>query len=458
MKNIKICDRTLCTAGAHFSFKEKIEIARQLERLNVNAVELPEIENAKTDTLLVRTVASFVKNSVLSVCGGKTRESIDLAADALRTAAKPRIRIELPLSTVGMEYICHKKAPKMGEFVTGLVGYAKEKCSDTEFCAMDATRADKAFLYEMIDTAIAAGAGIITISDDAAEQMPDEFAAFIAEIAAHIGGKAEISVMCSDKNGLASASSVMAVKQGADSVKTAVSGDITSLEGFAAMIKNCGDTCRFSSGIKNTELNRIVKQIVRITGGKTDTVAPVAAEQSGITLDGSDGKDAVVSAAASLGYDLSDEDAEKVYEEFRRVAAKKRVGAKELEVIITSTAMQAPPTYTLVNYVINNGNIISASAQVTLERDGKRTTGISIGDGPIDAAFLALEQIIGSRYELEDFKIETVTEGKESIGSALVKLRFGGKLYSGNGISTDIIGASIRAYINAVNKIVYGEA
>ena len=224
------------------------------------------------------------------------------------------------------------------------------------------------------------------------------------------------------------------------------------------MIKNCGDTCGFSSSIKNTELNRIVKQIVRITGGKTDTAAPTAAEQSGITLDGSDGKDAVVSAAASLGYDLSDEDAEKVYEEFRRVAAKKRVGAKELEVIITSTAMQAPPTYTLVNYVINNGNIISASAQVTLERDGKRTTGISIGDGPIDAAFLALEQIIGSRYELEDFKIETVTEGKESIGSALVKLRFSGKLYSGNGISTDIIGASIRAYINAVNKIAYEEA
>ena len=274
MKNIKICDRTLCTAGAHFSFKEKIEIARQLERLNVNAVELPEIENAKTDTLLVRTVASFVKNSVLSVCGGKTRESIDLAADALRTAAKPRIRIELPLSTVGMEYICHKKAPKMGEFITELVGYAKEKCGDTEFCAMDATRADRAFLYEMIDTAIAAGAGIITISDDAAEKMPDEFAAFISEIAAHTGGNAEISVMCSDKNGLASAASVMAVKQGAGSVKSAVSGDITSLEGFAAMIKNCGDTCGFSSSIKNTELNRIVKQIVRITGGKTDTAAP----------------------------------------------------------------------------------------------------------------------------------------------------------------------------------------
>ena len=120
--------------------------------------------------------------------------------------------------------------------------------------------------------------------------------------------------------------------------------------------------------------------------------------------------------------------------------------------------MQVPPTYTLVNYVINNGNIISASAQVTLERDGEKTTGISIGDGPIDAAFLALEQIIGRRYELEDFKIETVTEGKESIGSALVKLRFSGKLYSGNGISTDIIGASIRAYINAVNKIAYEEA
>jgi 2-isopropylmalate synthase len=165
-----------------------------------------------------------------------------------------------------------------------------------------------------------------------------------------------------------------------------------------------------------------------------------------------------MNAVQRLGYDLTDDDNTKVYEEFLRVAAKKTVGAKELEAIVASVALQYPATYKLENYVINTGNIISASAQITLTKDGSQIQGIAIGDGPVDAAFLAIEQIVGCRYELDDFQIQSVTEGKEAMGSALVKLRSGGKLYSGNGISTDILGASIRAYINAVNKIVYEEA
>ena len=112
----------------------------------------------------------------------------------------------------------------------------------------------------------------------------------------------------------------------------------------------------------------------------------------------------------------------------------------------------------MISYVINNGNIISSTAQITLKKDGEETCGVSVGDGPVDAAFRAIEQIIGHHYELDDFQIQSVTEGQEAMGSALVKLRSEGKLYSGNGISTDIIGAAIRAYINAVNKIVYEEA
>ena len=120
--------------------------------------------------------------------------------------------------------------------------------------------------------------------------------------------------------------------------------------------------------------------------------------------------------------------------------------------------MQVTPTYKLVNYVVNSSNVITSSAQITLEKDGENLQGISVGDGPIDAAFLALEQIMGTHFELDDFQIQSVTQGKEAMGSALVKLRKEGKLYSGNGISTDIISASIKAYINAVNKIVYEEA
>ena len=116
-----------------------------------------------------------------------------------------------------------------------------------------------------------------------------------------------------------------------------------------------------------------------------------------------------------------------------------------------------PSAYKLISYVINNGNIITASAHIVLERDGVTTEGIELGDGPIDASFIAIDKIIGRHYELDDFQIQAVTEGKEAMGSAVVKLRSDGKLYSGNGISTDIIGASIRAYLNAINKIVYEE-
>ena len=166
----------------------------------------------------------------------------------------------------------------------------------------------------------------------------------------------------------------------------------------------------------------------------------------------------VSAAVATLGYDLSDEDEAKVYDEFLRVAEKKRVGAKDLEAIVASVALQVPATYELVSYVINNGNIISSSAQIKLEKDGMETIGVAIGDGPIDAAIRAIERVLGCHYELDDFQIQSVTEGKNAMGSALVKLRSDGKLYSGNGTSTDIIAASIRAYLNAVNKIVYEEA
>ena len=159
-----------------------------------------------------------------------------------------------------------------------------------------------------------------------------------------------------------------------------------------------------------------------------------------------------------MGYELSDTDNGKVFEEFKRVIAKKNaIGKRELEAIVASSAMQVPSTYHVVSYVITSGNIITATANVILEKDGEVLTGVSTGDGPIDAAFHAIEGIIGHRYELDDFQIQSVTKGRESLGSALIRLRANSKLYSGNGVSTDIIGACVRAYVNALNKIVYEE-
>ena len=140
-----------------------------------------------------------------------------------------------------------------------------------------------------------------------------------------------------------------------------------------------------------------------------------------------------------------------------KVAKKKRVTEKELEVIIASAAMQTTPTYKLKNYVINSGNIINASCVMTLLREGEEFSGMTVGDGPIDAAFQCIEQIVGRHFELDDFQIQAVTEGREAVGVTVVKLRSGGKLYSGKGVSTDIVESGINAYINALNKICFEE-
>jgi len=159
-----------------------------------------------------------------------------------------------------------------------------------------------------------------------------------------------------------------------------------------------------------------------------------------------------------LGYDLSEDDGAKVYEAFQLIAAKKeKVSQKELDAIVASAAMQVPASYLLDTYVITAGNTIAATAHLKLKKADALMEGASIGDGPIDAAFKAIESITGCHYELDDFQIQAVTEGREAMGQAVVKLRSGGKLYSGKGISTDIVGASIRAYISALNKIVYEE-
>lgn len=459
MKKIKISDMTLCR-NTSLSFKERIEIARLLERLNVDSIELPVIENIKSDTLLIRTIASFVKDSVLSVCGGYTQQTVQLAAASLNSAKMGEIRIEIPLSPVGMEYTLHKKAPAIIELIKELVSSAKEKCQRVQFCAVDATRAEESVLSEAITAAVESGATSVTVCDTAAEMLPDDFAAFVDKMIKDIPalGNTEVGVCVENKNGMASTASILAVKGKADNIKTDVSGETADLAVIAAIIKNCGNNCGFECGIKHTEISRIIKQITRITEPNMASMPAVKSEdESAIELDANDDRDAVAAVIESLGYDLSEDDISKVYDEFKIIAAKKRIGTKELDAIVASTALQVPPTYKLISYVINNGNIISSSAQIRISKQDVETEGICIGDGPVDAAFRAIEQIIGRHYELDDFQIHTVTEGRDSMGSALVKLRENGKLYSGTGISTDILGASIRAYINALNKIAYEE-
>ena len=454
MKQIKIADITLSGSKNNLSFKQKLELARKLERLGVDAVELPELSSAKADALLIRTISSFVKNSIISVGATSSLKSVDSAAEVLSSAAHPRIRIELPMSSAIMEYSLHKKQDKMLVYVRDMVTKAKSLCDDVEFAALDATGAEEEFLKEAVRAADESGAGLITICDSSGVLLPDDFAAFVVRVTQ--GVKANIGVMCSDKNCVATAAAILAVKSGADCVKTSVSGEITPLREFAAMLSSIRENYGIYASVRSTEIHRVIDQMEWIISGKSKTVVRDIADD-GVKLNVNDTVDTVRENIEKLGYDLSDEDIEKVYEEFRRLARKKNVGVKELDAIVASSALQVPSTYTIESYVINSGNIITSSAQITLKKNGNPYTGIAIGDGPIDASFKAMEQIINRHFELDDFSIQTVTQEKEAMGSALVRLRSGGKIYSGTGLSTDIVGASVRAYINAVNKIVYEE-
>ncbi len=470
MERLLIADVTLkeVTKSADFSlsFREKIEIAKLLDKVNVSVIELPEIKKEKTDVLLIKSIASCIKSSVLAVPVCLAEEDVDRVADALKNAARPRIQVVVPTSTVQMEFVCGKKPPMVIEMIERLIKKAREYVSDVEFIAEDATRSEPEFLAKAVSAAVSAGATTVTLSDAAGTMLTDEISAFIDDVKSSVAESDSVNfgVKCIDTLGMASACTVTAVKSGVNEVKTSVIGstDAAYLDSVCKVISVHGDELGCECDVKTTELGRVSKQIEWIISSKNDkgtglsSVADFYADD--FVLNEHDDITEVTKAVKMLGYDLSNEDISKVYEEFRRISGKKNVGAKELDAIVASAALQVPATYVIDSYVINSGNVISATANITLNKNGEKVSGLSIGDGPIDASFLAIEQIVGRHYELDDFQIQSVTEGREAMGSALVKLRSNGRLYSGKGISTDIIGASIRAYLNALNKIVYEEA
>jgi 2-isopropylmalate synthase len=222
------------------------------------------------------------------------------------------------------------------------------------------------------------------------------------------------------------------------------------------------DALQAMASVQVAQMSRIVDQIAWICQNDHKKASPFGSglqqEDMGIFLTVHDESASVLKAVEQLGYDLSEEDKSKVVEAFRRIAAKKeQVDIRELDAIVASAAMQVPSAYQLETYVINPGNTISSSAHMRLRRGDTVLEGVCLGDGPIDAAFLAIEQITGRHYELDDFQLQAVTEGREAMGQTIVRLRSGGKLYSGRGISTDIVCAGINAYLSALNKIVYEE-
>lgn len=469
MKNLKIVDITLCESVTNpeysLSFKEKLEIAKQLEKLNTDVIEIGEIKDEKADTLFIRSLAVLLKNSVLSLSAGLSKGEIDRAWKAVSTASKPRLHISVPVSAIKMEYQCQKKPEQILEMIKEIVSHARSLTPDIEFTADDATRADRNFLYSAIDTAIKSGARIINISDCAGTYLPNEMAQFIADIKKNVPEilSVRISVQCSDELGVAAASVFACVAQSATQIKTAIGPSLLpSMDTISDILRVRGDSLGVTWKLKTTQLKNTLQKLHMITSTKKSATSPFdygvgELYTESFELDASSSITEVNKYIKKMGYELSKDDLSKIYESFIKSAKKKSITKKELEAIIASNALQVPPTYKLISYVINSGNIITPTAHIVLEKTGKQVQGFSLGDGPVDAAFLAIEQITGRHFELDDFQIQSVTEGREALGDALVKLRREGRLYSGKGTSTDIIGASILAYVNALNKIAHEE-
>lgn len=465
MKQIFISDITLKQSEQQvsLSFKEKIEVAKLLDRLGTDVIEIEGIQNTRLDGLRIKSIASAVTESTLAVPVELSEESVQNTWNALSLAAHPRLQVCASVSSVQMEYLFHKKPEAMVETVQKITALCRNLCQDVEFVVMDATRGEPPVLRQAIAGAIESGASTVTLCDTAGSMLPEEFGAFIRNLQEEIPQlkTVRIGVHCADTLSLSDACSIDALCQGAQEIKSSIlPSDTANLANIARILQTKKEQFDIQIRVQTTQLSRILSQISRICQNERKKVSPFdnVQEDSGNVLTIHDDIATVLKAVERLGYDLSEEDGLKVYDAFQHIAGKKeQVSDKELDAIVASAAMQVPPTYILESYVINAGNTISATAHMKLHKKDTVLEGVSMGDGPIDAAFMAIEQITGRHYELEDFQIQAVTEGREAMGQTVVKLRSGSHVHSGHGISTDIVGASIRAYLSALNKIVYEE-
>ena len=464
MKKISITDISIRQAAENntLGFKEKLEIAKVLDKLNISAIEVAPLNGSKADSIFIKTLSSLIHDTALSVPVGMDRSSALRAWEAVCHADRPRLIVDMPVSSVQMEYIARKKPDDMLKLIDELVSFCASLCPDVEFCATDATRAEESFLEKAVFTAIDAGAGSICLCDTAGILLPNNAGSFLNCLYENVPQikKVFVKMMFDNSLELAGANTVSALCSGVSGIKTTMIGTAApQLRTICGILRHQGENLGLYSTVKATELDRALHRIKHMTGADVnEKSASYNALKNDITYEHNDTISAVSEGVRALGYELSQEDLAKVYEEFLRVSAKKPVGQAELDAIVAASAMQVPSTYVLENYVINSGSIITNTACVRLSRNGQSQEGLSSGDGPIDAAFKAMETVTGQHYDLEDFHIDAVTEGKEAIGRAVVRLRCDGRLYSGSGISTDIVSAAIRAYLGALNKIVYEES
>lgn len=500
MDKVIIFDTTLRdgeqSPGASLNNKEKLEIAYQLASLGVDVIEAGFPISSPGDFEGVRDVAKNIKGPVICGLARSIRKDIDAAHEAVKYARFPRIHVFLATSKIHMKYKLKKAESEILKLAEWAVKYAKSKTKDIEFSPEDASRTEPGFLYQVLERVIEAGATTVNIPDTVGYTTPFEFGALIKGIRENVPNidKAVISVHCHNDLGLAVSNSLAAIINGARQIECTVNGlgeraGNASLEEIVMGIRTRKDVFNVMTGIKTKEICKTSKLVSKLTGipvqpNKAIVGRNAFSHESGIHQDGllkekttyeimrpedvgfgstnlvlgkHSGRHAFGTRLAKLGYKLSEEDIEKAFNRFKELADKKKeIFDDDLASIVEDEiGEKVPRTYTIVSFEAVAGNISAPKATVTLKKNDETKTGTSSGDGPVDACYKAVDKITLIKGKLADYQLRAVTKGKDALGEVSIRFVSGGKEYSGRGSSTDIVEASLKAYVDAINKVAH---
>ena len=480
--------------GASLSVPEKVTIAHQLARLNVDVIEagFPVSSPAQFDA--VKQIAEQVKGPIVAGLARAVQLDIDRAAEALKNAERPRIHTFVATSSVHLEKKFRKGEDEILEMARQAVSHAKSYFDDIEFSPEDSSRTGRAFLFKIIEAAISAGATTINVPDTVGYSHPTEFGQLIREIFDNVPNmnQAILSVHCHNDLGLATANSLAAVQNGAQQVECTVNGigeraGNASLEEVVMALHTRKEYFDVTTNIKTEEIIRTSKMVSSYTGipiqpNKAIVGANAFAHESGIHQDAvlkdkntyeimtpesvglssnkivlgrHSGRHGLKSRLEILGYKLTPDELNRIYEQFLIVADKKKeVYDEDLEVIVENEAYAGQKVIDLEYFHITSGNKMVPTATIGVTFDGKKIQEAACGDGPVDAAFNAVDRITSISVKLEDYQLRSVTSGKNAQGEVSVKIANSGYQLRGRGASTDVIEASIKAYLSALNRLI----
>jgi len=480
--------------GISLGVREKLEIAEQLERLKVDVIEAGFPATSQGDFEAVREIARKVREPVICALARALPDDIDRAWEAIKDAENPRIHTFISTSDIHLEHQLKKSRGEVKELAVAAVRRAKGYTSDVEFSPMDATRSDIDYLCEVLEAVIKEGATVVNIPDTVGYAIPDEFGELIHTLMERVPGIEDVlvSVHCHNDLGLAVANSIAALKAGARQVECAINGlgeraGNASSEEIIMALKVRRDLFGLEIGVKTEEISRASRLVSLLTGypvqpNKAIVGKNAFAHESGIHQDGvlkaratyeimdassvglveSDivlgkhsGRHALKEQLERLGYYLKDDELGQAFKRFKELADKKgSLSGKDIEAIALEYIRTQGQEWKLTGYEVHSGGKEAPpSATITLEREGERRTERAIGDGMVDAACKAIRAALGVNAKLISFTVEAITGGLDALGDVTIQLDVEGKRVVGRGVSTDIVEASARAYLNAINKV-----